>query len=183
MGDLRATLADFGDAAGLRWLNTDGPDLLPYATLLNARRGGHDVLSSVNAVYEWQGVPLIFLLDADTVQDDNQLRHLRRLLAMRGDAPYLGIVSPGRLDVYRLALDHKTPAQAHVELDVSGGLHATLVQLGNTRPDVAANQRNWISNVILRSCTCITTGKRSQPRKSGSVYVTDSGGARPHSGR
>ncbi|WP_104992647.1 DUF1156 domain-containing protein [Deinococcus sp. NW-56] len=37
--------------------------------------------------------------------------------------------------------------------------------------------------VKLRSCTCITTGKRSQPRKSGSVYVTDSGGARPHSGR
>ncbi|GAA5503621.1 hypothetical protein Dxin01_03380 [Deinococcus xinjiangensis] len=35
----------------------------------------------------------------------------------------------------------------------------------------------------LRSCTCITAGKRSQPRESGSVYVTGSGGACPHSGR
>jgi hypothetical protein len=41
MADLASTIADFGaDPAALRLFDRDGPDLLPYATLLAARRGG-----------------------------------------------------------------------------------------------------------------------------------------------
>lgn len=37
MADLAAALIDFGaDPAALRLLDNDGPDLLPYATLLTA---------------------------------------------------------------------------------------------------------------------------------------------------
>lgn len=155
MADLASMLADFGgDPAGLRLLDNDGPDLLPYATLLTARRNGSGLLDGVSAVYEWQGAPLIFLLDVDTLQSDEHLHKIRRLLAMRGDAPYLGVIGPGRLDVYRIALDSKSPKQALV--DFEGGDEArpaTLARLGNIRPKAAINQRNWISNVVLNLLT------------------------------
>jgi hypothetical protein len=56
MADIATLLNDFGgDTAGLRLLGNDGPDLLPYATLLAARRAGNHMLGVVSAVYEWQG--------------------------------------------------------------------------------------------------------------------------------
>lgn len=155
MADLAAVLADFGgDPAGLRLLDSDGPDLLPYATLLTARRNGNDVLGVVSAVYEWQGAPLIFLVDGDYLQSDDQLHKIRRLLAMRGDAPYMGVVGPGRLDVYRIALDSKSLVQARVDWgDSDDGQAAAFARLGNIRPKAAINQRNWISNVVLNLLT------------------------------
>ncbi|ULH06481.1 HsdM family class I SAM-dependent methyltransferase [Alcaligenes faecalis] len=151
MADIFTSLADFGaDRDALRMFDADGPDLLPYATLLTARRDGHKVLSAISAVYEWQGAPLIFLVDAERLESDDQLHQIRRLLAMRGDAPYLGVVAPGRLDVYRIALDKHSLRKACVEVKTGdSGRYATLAILGNTRPGAAISQRNWISNVIL----------------------------------
>jgi len=155
MADLASTLAEFGaDPTGLRLLDSDGPDLLPYATLLTARRDGNELLGTVSAVYEWQGAPLIFLIDADSLEEGEHLHRIRRVLAMRGDAPYLGIVSPGRLDVYQIALDRKSPAQAQVRWDGSDeGRSAVFPRLGNIRPQAAIKQRNWISNVVLKLLT------------------------------
>lgn len=155
MADIEAILLDFGgDPTSLRSLDNDGPDLLPYATLMTARRAGSDLLGVVSAVYEWQGAPLVFLIDADSLQGDEQLHRVRRLLAMRGDAPYLGVVAPGRLDVYRVALDSKTPAQARVDWGDDGDARsAALARLGNIRPQAAISQRNWISNVVLNLLT------------------------------
>ena len=97
MTDWLARLEPFGaDQQALHLLDTDGPELLPYATLTNARRDSCSILGTVGAVYEWQDAPLIFLVDADQIEDAAQIHQLRRLLAMRGDAPYLGIVAPGR---------------------------------------------------------------------------------------
>lgn len=155
MVDLASIITDFGgDQAGLRLLDGDGPDLLPYATLLNARRSGSDVLGNVSAVYEWQGAPLLFLVDGDTLLDDDHLHKIRRLLAMRGDAPYLAIVGPGRLDVYRIALDSKSLGQARVDWsDGEDNKVAALPRLANIRPQAAISQRNWISNVVLKLLT------------------------------
>ncbi len=142
MTDIVASLREFGaDPASLLLFDKDGPELLPYATLLTARRSGNTALDVVEAVYEWQGSPLIFLVDADSLDDDKHLHRIRRLLAMRGDAPYLGVVSPGRLDVYRIALDRKSLTQARVELDSGKKSRiATLAQLGNIRPRAILNQ-------------------------------------------
>jgi hypothetical protein len=155
MADLAAVLADFGgDPANLRLLDGDGPGLLPYATLLTARRNGNDVLGVVSAVYEWQGTPLIFLVDADSLRDEDQLHRIRRLLAMRGDAPYLGVIGPGRLDVYQVALDRKPPGQARVDWgDDHEGRSAAFARLGNIRPQAAISRHNWISNVVLSLLT------------------------------
>ena len=106
MADIRASLAEFGaDPSALRLLDDERPELLPYATLMTARRNRHATLGVVEAVYEWQGEPLVFLVDADSLEDDGQLQRIRRLLAMRGDAPYLGVVAPGSLHVCRIALE------------------------------------------------------------------------------
>ena len=155
MVDLTALLSEFGgDVASLRLLDSDGPDLLPYATLLTARQNRNDVLGVVSAVYEWQGAPLIFLVDANSLESDDQLHKIRRLLAMRGDAPYLGVIEPGRLDVYSIALDRKSPKQARVDWgNGTDEKFAAFARLGNVRPQAAISQRNWISNVVLNLLT------------------------------
>jgi N-6 DNA Methylase len=155
MGDLATSLLEFGaDPAALHLLDDDGPDLLAYATLVMARRGSDATLGVVGAVYEWQGAPLIFVIDADLIEGDDQLHRVRRLLAMRGDAPYLGVVAPGRLDVYRIALDKRSPRQSKVELNISGNSkHSAIPRLGNSRPQAGISQRGWISNVVLKLLT------------------------------
>jgi len=115
MTDWLARLEAFGaDRQALHSLEANGPEILPYATLTNARGDSGSILGVVGAVYEWQDAPLVFLVDADQIDGDTHIHKLRRLLAMRGDAPYLGIVAPGRIDVYAIALDRKTPAQARI---------------------------------------------------------------------
>lgn len=154
MVDIAASLAGYGaDPSALHLLDADGPELLPYATLLSARRQrGDSVLGAVGAVYEWQGAPLLFLVDGGSLENERQLHQIRRLLAMRGDAPYLGVVAPGRLDVYRIALDKHLLRQAKVEMGDSDP-STTLARLGNSRPDAAISQRGWISNVVLNLLT------------------------------
>ena len=79
MADIRAAVAEFGaDPSALRSLDDECPELLPYATLLTARRDRNATLGMVEAVYEWQGAPLVFLVDADSVEDDDQLKLIRR---------------------------------------------------------------------------------------------------------
>ena len=151
MTDIATSLAKFGaDPAALRLLDDDSPDLLPYATLVTARRSEDAVLGVVGAVYEWQGAPLLFIVDDELLDGEDQLHRIRRLLAMRGDAPYLGVVAPGKLDVYRIALDKKTPRKAKVRVGLDeGSNYAAIARLGNVRPQATISQRNWISNVIL----------------------------------
>ena len=155
MADIYSSLADFGaDPSALRLLDDDGPELLPYATLVAARRSGDATLGVVEAVYEWQGAPLAFLIAADSLENEGQLRAVRRLLAMRGDAPYLAVVAPGSLNVYRVALDKKSPWQARVDWEGEDvAKSAVFAKLGNLRPSAAITNKNWISNVVLRLLT------------------------------
>ena len=160
MTDIRASLAEFGaDPSSLRLLDDECPELLPYATLMTARHDRHATLGIVAAVYEWQGSPLMFLIDADSRANDGQLQRMRRLLAMRGDAPYLGVVAPGSLRIYRVALDSKTLGQAQVRWDEGEGARSTVfARLGNVRPQAAITNRGWISNVVLSLLSGSTTG-------------------------
>ena len=164
MADMRASLAEFGaDPSALRLLDDECPELLPYATLMTARRNGHAMLGVVEAVYEWQDAPLVFLVDADSLEKDDReggdrLYRIRRLLAMRGDAPYLGVVAPGSLHVYRIALDRKSLRQARLGWENGDDARSTVfARLGNERPQAAITNRNWISNVVLRLLSGSTT--------------------------
>ena len=163
MSDLSALVTDFGaDPAALLDLDGDSPELLPYATLTTARRNQHKTLGVVEAVYEWHGAPLVFLICKDSLDDEQHLLRIRRLLAMRGDAPYVGVVAPGSLSVYRVALDRKSVRQARVDIgEGASGRSAVFARLGNLRPSAAITNRNWISNIVLNLLTGSTTSLMS----------------------
>lgn len=159
MVDIASIVLDFGaNPESLRFLDDDGPDLLPYATLVSARRVRKGPLSKVTAVYEWQGAPLIFIVNVDDLEGAEDLHRIRRLLAMRGDAPYIGVVGVGRLDVFRVALDSRPLSEAFVEEDGFDEDRATtFARLANARPKAAISRRNWISNVVLNLLTASIT--------------------------
>lgn len=151
MNAIESTLKKYGaHKPALKYFDADGPGLLPYATLVGARDGGHPDLVALVGVYEWQNSPLVFFVDGDQIQDDHlRLSRIRRLLAMRGEATYLGIVLPGQISFHRVGLDENTPDESRVFLDVSPGYErTTFLYLGNERPGLK-NNRRWISDVIL----------------------------------
>ena len=147
------TLEKYGaDRAAIRFFDAHTPDLLPYATLLAARKVNDSVLTALTGVYEWQNSPLVFLVEGDKLTANQELDHIRRLLAMRGDAPYLGVVRPGQLTLYRVSLDKDPPDRTRIPLP-AGEERATFPHLGNLRPGIASRPRQWISNVVLTLLT------------------------------
>lgn len=145
------TLEKYGaDPAAIRSFDADAPDLLPYATLLAARKNSDSVLAALTGVYEWQNTPLVFLVDAEKLARDQGLDRIRRLVAMRGDAPYLGVVRPGQLALYRVSLDKDPADKTLIDLPIPAGEEqATFPHLSNHRPGVAPHSRQWISKVVL----------------------------------
>ncbi|KJF71434.1 hypothetical protein RP75_21160 [Agrobacterium arsenijevicii] len=161
MSDLLSTLRRYGaNDEQLILLDDDSPRLLPYATLLSARRerdAGRVDLRAISAVYEWQGSPLIFIVD--NVTNESNLRALRRILAMRGDAPYMGVVNGGTLRVFELGLDAKKLDDTKVVPDVGPDVWATIGSLAYQRTIAERDQdnekqrkarSNYVSNVILK---------------------------------
>lgn len=151
MKDFRDLLEEHGaDPSAVLLFDESKPDLLPYATLLDAYASKDGDLSALLGVYEWQHAPLAFFLDGDQLGDDPQrLLRIRRRLAMRGDAPYLGVARPGRLTFYHLALDKRTAEQVQIPIP-DGQPRATLAYLANRRPGPASARRQWIAKVVLK---------------------------------
>ena len=61
----------------------------------------------VNAVAEFQSRPLLYIVSNDQIRDidNNRILDFQCLLANRGERAYLGILSPGELNVYPVNLD------------------------------------------------------------------------------
>lgn len=143
-----------GDPVSLLRLDgDDGPELLPYATLTTARSDVSSELAAVIGIYKWQDRPLITLVDSDQLGNNpNRLDSLRRLLAMRGDAPYFALLTPGTMTVYTVGLQDNA-FQAKVEIArAEADLRMVIPHLANARPQIPVN-RQWISDVILRLLT------------------------------
>ncbi|MBA6421825.1 N-6 DNA methylase [Pseudomonas sp. 5Ae-yellow] len=142
-----------GDPASLLRFDSDGPELLPYATLTTARRSGDSDLLALGGVYEWQDRPLFFLIDGTLLEGDaERFGRIRRLVAMRGDAPYLAVVNPGSMTIYQVGLIGDA-AQARIPIGQAlDDRRITIPHLGNLRPQISANRR-WISDVILKLLT------------------------------
>lgn len=143
------TLADYGATLeDLVRFGTDGAELLPYATLVAARQGGDEDLAALVAVYEWQGSPLAFLVDETALRGDKHLQAIRRRLALRGDALYLGVVGAGRLVLHRISLDDAKPAKTLLTVADLPAKPATFAYLANQRPGLELRRR-WIADVVL----------------------------------
>ena len=148
MDDLSLTLESYGaDRQYLRRLDVEDPGLLPYATLVAARNTGDKALEPLLGVYEWQSNPLVFVVNGDAIQNDDHLKRIRRCVALRGDAPYLGVFRPGHLTIHRVALDSDEQDASRLPDLPSSEKRATFAYLANSRPQVA--QRKWISQVVL----------------------------------
>lgn len=134
--------------ASLLAFDQDAPELLPYATLVSARHAGCPDLGALHGVYEWQDSPLVFLIDGEQLQDDAHLRRIRRRVALSGDAPYLGVVEPGRLTIHSIGLDDASAGLSRVHLEVEAPI--TFAYLASQRPQARGVRRQWVADLILR---------------------------------
>jgi len=150
MKDLSSTLEKYGaDLDSLRLFDVDDPCLLPYTTLVAARNSGDQELTALLGVYEWQSSPLVFLVDGDEIRDDDHFRHIRRCVALRGDAPYLGVVRPGQLTIHRISLDNNGRVATLLKNESDKDIRITFPFLANFRPAASSN-RKWISRIVLK---------------------------------
>jgi N-6 DNA methylase len=87
------------------------PRHLDYLDLLKVSERGR---LKVNAVAEFQSRPLLYILSGDQVRspDTARLLDLQCLLANRGEMAYLGVLSPGELNVYPVNLDRSALAKS-----------------------------------------------------------------------
>lgn len=137
----------------LRLDGENGPELLPYATLTAARGDAASELRAVIGIYQWQNRPLITLVDGDYLGNDaNRLDSIRRLLAMRGDAPYFAVLRSGTMTMYSVGLQDNACVAEVAIAQAEADLRMVIPHLANARPKIPAN-REWISDVILRLLT------------------------------
>lgn len=94
-------LLDFGarSADCIELDRRDDPRLLRYVDLVR-----HKGAPLVDAVVEEQTQPLLYVINAARLSGSsdqfNEIADLRRRLAMRGEPAWLGLLRPGRLDIY-----------------------------------------------------------------------------------
>jgi hypothetical protein len=93
-GAMRTQLIDLAEDSG--------PRTLPYLDLARASSDGRPPV-----VFEVHGQPYAYVFDARG-QEEKVTRWIRRI-AFRGDADWIGVLRPGRLDVFRAALGSETP--------------------------------------------------------------------------
>lgn len=69
----------------------------------------------VDAVAEFQARPLLYIVSANQLRNDDsdKIIELQRMLANRGERAYLGILSPGELNVYPINLAQSVLAQVN----------------------------------------------------------------------
>lgn len=150
MNSLLPTLELYGaEASFIRFFDEDGPDLLPYATLISARNTGDEDFLALRAVYEWQSTPLIFLISGEDIRDESHFKRIRRCVALRGDAPYLGVVQAGQISFHHVSLDAKGSSATRFQPPALSEAGSTFVHIANNRPG-ASTQRKWISHVVLK---------------------------------
>ncbi len=150
MKELSSTLEKFGaDLDGVRLFDVDAPCLLPYTTLVAARNAGDKDLTALLGVYEWQSTPLVFLVNGDEIRNDDHFRHIRRCVALRGDAPYLGVVRPGQLTIHKVSLDNDGRVATLLKNESGKDTRTTFPLLANFRPAASSN-RKWISRIVLK---------------------------------
>ena len=145
------TLKQYGASPDkLLRLDQNSAPLLQYASLVNAR-DAQDKLHALTAVYEWQESPLIYLADGNAINDDDHFSYIRRVLALRGDAPYLGVVTPGQLSIYRISLDKESKSQCGVDLQLVTPEEqvVTFPKLSNERPGATKARQLWVSGLVL----------------------------------
>jgi len=80
------------------------PETIRYLDLVQGKAPDSE---RPDAVVEAEHEPLAYVVDATRRTTEPELPSLRKKLALRGDAPYLAVVEPGRLMLYDVALEKR----------------------------------------------------------------------------
>lgn len=121
------------------------PRVLRYADLIrNAER------PLVDGVVEQQSLALLYVIDQARLigRDQSDIGGLRRILAMRADPAWLGVLRPGRLDIYATDLDPDPEAAPRTYSLDSGEAHAVLPRLAQGE-DLAPPGNLLLRDVLL----------------------------------
>lgn len=88
------------------------PRHLDYLDLLKVSGNGS---LKVDAVAEFQARPLLYIVSEDQIRnlDNEKMLDLQCLLANRGERAYLGLLSPGELNVYPINLNRSVLVQGY----------------------------------------------------------------------
>lgn len=174
--ELQSLVSTFGgDPTAVFALTHQGPETLQYSTLMASGRDSDEDLAAVMGIYEWQGAPLMALVDGDRLKDREQLQRVRRLVAMRGDVPYLGVVAGGRLDVHTVGLDSKKTFKIAGER-LPEQKAAILPYLANLRPK-SLGRSSQIAKVVLALLDEAIVALRTECGLSGTSAISLAGRA------
>lgn len=88
-------------------LALDGASSSKHLDYLDLLKTSSDAELRVDAIAEFQARPLLYIVSKNQSKDisTEEIRLLQKLLANRGERAYLGILSPGELNVYPINLD------------------------------------------------------------------------------
>lgn len=103
VSELLRTIAGYGARIGdlIDLSQAQTPRTLPYLDLIRVPTG-----RARPVVCEVQAAPYLYVFDdRSSIASSDELRLWIRRIAFRGDADWVGVLRPGRLDVYRAVLD------------------------------------------------------------------------------
>ncbi len=105
---------DFGCHDVVPLHDEPAPRHLDYLDLLKVSGSGS---LKVDAVAEFQSRPLLYIVSGDQIRnsDNEKVLDLQYLLANRGEMAYLGVLSPGELNVYPINLSRSVLAGGRKE--------------------------------------------------------------------
>jgi predicted RNA methylase len=151
MTTLRDALREYGapERGCVDLRNAADPRLLRYTDLLRDAR-----MPLVDAVVEHQSQALLYVVDHTRLaaRGLDSVSHLQRILAMRGDPAWLGVLQPGRLDIYATNLRPDPDAQA-VTFNPSSGEALTVLPRLAQGEDLAPRSSLRLRDELLRLMT------------------------------
>lgn len=121
------------------------PETIRYLDLV---RGKVSDSERPDAVVEAEHEPLAYVVDATRRATEPSLPSLRLKLALRGDAPYLAVVEPGRLTLYDVALEER-PSESRDTVAKQEERARTVFYRLHVSPLVDGPHRRFVHDVLF----------------------------------
>ena len=136
------------------------PDTIRYLDLVQEKASDSE---RPDAVVEAEHEPLAYVVDATRRTTEPELPTLRRKLALRGDAPYLVVVAPGRLTLYDVALDKRAPRSRDVLSEQEERARTVFYRL-HVSPSADSAHRRFVHEVLFELLSDAVDGLHQECR-------------------
>jgi hypothetical protein len=140
--------------------STPEPELLNYLDLC-PEHDGHDTRVLPDGVAESRERPLLYFIEndrlsAETTQQREQLRRLRRTLGSRGERAFLAVVHPGLVRVIPVSLDSRTNhwKEFHTDTPEARSLFARM-GLGEYEAEGSPPEADYVYEAMFKLLTAV----------------------------